>query len=62
MVPRSGISPTHQEWEMAYWTEQAPGGRVGGHAHPMAKVHVALGLIALILILALIVLGGNLAV
>jgi len=47
---------------MAYWTEQAPAGRVGGHTHPMAKVHVALGLIALILILALIVLGGNLAV
>ncbi len=47
---------------MAYWTDQATAGRMGEHAHPMAKVHLALGLIALILILALIVLGGNLAI
>ncbi|HXQ96336.1 MAG TPA: hypothetical protein VN800_05380 [Candidatus Acidoferrales bacterium] len=45
---------------MTYWTDQAKSIRAGERTHPLAKIHVALGLVALISIVALIIQGGHL--
>ncbi|MGO9179973.1 MAG: hypothetical protein ACLQBX_11640 [Candidatus Limnocylindrales bacterium] len=46
---------------MTYWADLAKSTRGVERTHPLARVHIALGLVALISIVALIIQGGHLA-